>query len=177
MSYPNRNAAFLASWTKRVQEFEDAAWTLLDALNVDNATDDLQDKIGSLVGEPRQGRGTVEYRAAIRLRIRVNRSFGRTEDVIDVARLAAINSTPTFDEYYPAAFEVGIANLPGGASVAKLLGQARAGSVYGVLNFTPDASTPLIADDSVSSLAAAGLVDDAVSSLPGAGYVSSAQTA
>jgi hypothetical protein len=177
MSYPNRNAAFLASWTKRVQEFEDAAWTLLDALNVDNATDDLQDKIGSLVGEPRQGRGTVEYRAAIRLRIRVNRSFGRTEDVIDVARLAAINSTPTFDEYYPAAFEVGIANLPGGASVAKLLGQARAGGIYGVLNFTADASAALVLDDAVTTLGSAGLLDDSVTTIGGAGVLSSAQVA
>lgn len=92
------------------------------------------DPIGELVGEERMGRSDAAYLQAIRLRVRVNRSYGRTVDVLEAARLAATEGQAiVYREHYPASFEMVIEELPGFAAVAKSLGKARPAGVYGVL--------------------------------------------
>lgn len=152
----NTVQAILLAQVNRLQELEDAGWTLLDPLSDPTLaliTGDLLDKIGSLVGDPRQGRGDTDYQAAIRIRIRVNRSRGTPEDIIAIAILAAINSTPKYFESpdVMCTFEVDIENLPGAASVARLLGQAKPVGVRGTLAYTVDALDALEWGDSTDA--------------------------
>lgn len=59
---------------------------------------DQLDQIGPLVGQPlRNGRSDIQYFTAIKLQIRVNRSQGTSEDVIQVANLMYPGAT--YDEY------------------------------------------------------------------------------
>lgn len=162
-------ALLLALGANRLQELEDALFTVIDPLSDPTfvaITGDLLDKVGARVGEDRQGRGDTDYQAAIRLRIRVNRSRGKAEDIVQIAILAAVNSLPKYYEFpdHTCVFEVDITNLPGAAQVAKLLGQAKPVGVRGLLVYSSDASTVGQWGDSVqpSPLVAANTWGDAV---------------
>lgn len=134
----NRNQIILKALLSRVQELEDAAWTLLTNMSVLVATGNLLDKLGKLVGEPRLGRSDGDYRVAIKLQIRTLRSRGRATDIIDIITIAAINSIPVYSEYFPAGWWVDVDNLPAGAQVATKLGHGKAAGTYGNLVFSPD---------------------------------------
>ena len=72
--------------------------------------------LGRIVGEPRQGATDADYRLRVRASIRVNRSDGTIEDVIDVVRLLIgpvllPSATIKLTEYYPAAFVLRITGL------------------------------------------------------------------
>jgi hypothetical protein len=168
----NNNQNLLQAILNRVQEVENAAWTLLSAMAVGNATGDLLNKFGKLVGEGRLGRTDGDYQAAIRLRIRVNRSRGMAVDVIAVGLLASTNGTlPNYTEYPPTP-PAGVASLPGGASwsmdifnlpngnqVASKLKSTRAAGTYGVLQFSSNASPVLVLDWSGGAQATATPMD------------------
>lgn len=86
MAAPNLNA-FLGAMLKRVQEAEDALKAVLLSRFIGFASGASLDAIGRLVGEPRYGQLDDNlYRKAIRLRIYVNGSSGRPEDLIYVAK-------------------------------------------------------------------------------------------
>lgn len=76
------------------QGWEDAAYALLygrflsEVNGYGPATNAQLDLLGEIVGEKRVGRLDGDYREAIRLRIRVNRSAGTSRDLIEVVRLA-----------------------------------------------------------------------------------------
>ena len=141
----NNVQAILLAQVNRLQELEDAIWTLLTPLSdktFASVTGKLLEFLGAIVGESRDGRADADYQAAIRIRIRVNRSRGKAEDVIAVAKLAAIHSTPSYTEPNDDGpiFEVDITNLPGAATVARLLGEAKPLGVTGLLVATADAT-------------------------------------
>lgn len=149
----NTVQATLSAYTNRLQEAEDATFTVLDPLSdatLESISGDLLDKIGSRVGELRGGRADTNYRAAIRIRVRVNRSRGKAEDVLQVAILASINGLPSYVEYYPASFQVTAYDLPGGGQVAALLGRTKAAGTYGILIYSSDASSAFTWGDTVS---------------------------
>jgi len=123
-----------------IQALEAVAWDVINLRILDNASGDGLDQLGAIVGESRDARSDTDYRAAIRIRIRVNRSQGKAEDVIAVATLAAVNSTPAYTESYPAGWEVVINNLPGGLQIARLLGLTKAAGTAGILSYTDSAS-------------------------------------
>lgn len=141
----NTVQAVLVAYASRLQDLEDVTWAILAALSdptFASITGDLADKVlFRLTGETRDGRSDADYQAAARIRVRVNRSRGKAEDVIAVARLAAIHSTPFYSEPDTGepVFEVDIPNLPGAAQVAKLLGQAKPAGVRGILVYSTDA--------------------------------------
>ena len=58
-----------------------------DALDIGRATGVWLDLLGRVVGEPRDGRGDIDYRRGIRVRVLVNRSNGRIEELAKIARL------------------------------------------------------------------------------------------
>lgn len=151
----NTVQALAQAQANRRQALEDVAWSVLTALSdptFATVTGVLLDKIGARVGELRGGRVDSDYQAAIRLRIRVNRSRGKAEDIIAIAKLAAIHSTPLYtepDDDGPL-FEVDITNLPGGKQVGTLLGQAKPLGVPGLLVYSPDGQTYAAWGDSVS---------------------------
>lgn len=164
----NTVQAVLLAQVNRLQELEDAGFTILDPLSDPTfaaITGDLLDKVGGHIGELRQGRSDGDYQAAIRIRIRMNRSRGTPEDIIAIAVLASINSTPSYFEFdHTCVFEVDIINLPGAAQVARLLGQAKPVGIRGLLVYSSDASTVGRWGDAVqpSPLVAANTWGDAV---------------
>ena len=85
MASPNLNA-LLAVCLKQLQKAEDALNTGIITRFLGFAAGAHLDAIGRLVGEARLGKLDPDYRKAIRLRIYVNGSSGRPEDLIYVAR-------------------------------------------------------------------------------------------
>ena len=80
--------ALLAAWIGEVQEVEDALWTLFEGLYLSNATTDLLDILGRVVGADRGSLATDdEYRAVIRGQIKANRSNGSIPTLIAIMRV------------------------------------------------------------------------------------------
>lgn len=134
--------ALLTSYLNRVQELEDELWNLLwgwvlewvdpdDEFNVYNAEGKQLDDLGEIVGEPRDGREDDAYIPAIKLRIRINRSKGQSEDMVQISHL--INAAATYLEYFPLGWEVSIYNITTSPTIIRLLAEAKAASSYGVL--------------------------------------------
>lgn len=126
-----RNQALLTAICTQVQEAEDAHWAYHGAFDVDTATGDQLDLLGKRVGERRSDRTDTAYRAAIRVRIMVNLSNGRIEELIAIALGISPTSTIITRELQPAAFSIEMSNLPGVAFVDayRLLKQAKAAGV------------------------------------------------
>ncbi len=122
----------LGSLMAQVQEIEDATFETIAGRILDGASDAQLDSLGDLVGETRQGRGDTEYREAIRLRIRVNRSQGRAEDVIQVASIST-EGVYLYREFYPAGFEVDAFDLPAPRTLQGLIKETRAVATRGIL--------------------------------------------
>jgi hypothetical protein len=64
-----------------VQRIEDDAWDILELRTLENADLVRLKVLGKLVGQPRLGFDTEDYRALIRARARANRSQGRAVDL------------------------------------------------------------------------------------------------
>jgi len=123
--------ALLSAPLGRVQRLEDEIWVALWGWVLDYAEGQQLDDLGVIVGQPREGRSDEDYKFAIRVRIRVNRSQGKAEDVIQVARL--LSSVSTYVEYFPLGWEVSIYNILNSGDVIRLLTETKAASSYGVL--------------------------------------------
>ena len=111
-----RISSVLRGEAAQYQAIENAYWQLLTEFGVDTAIGWALDVLGRIVGEPRQGALDADYRLRVRARIRVNRSDGTIEDVIEVVRLligSALlpSATIKLTEYYPAAFVLRITGL------------------------------------------------------------------
>lgn len=94
----------LASWLRGVQRFENCLFEVLEARDPLTATGVQLDNLGLLVGVFRNGQGDTEFRTRILLRVRINRSQGRPEDVIAI--LASLGGAYEYEEKYPASFRV-----------------------------------------------------------------------
>lgn len=107
---------------------------------VDVATDAVGiclEQLGKLVGAPRRGLDDTNYQQAIRLRIRTNRSFGRSSDVLEIAILSVPPGTPIkYYEGYPGRFQVWIKGLPGPRATWEAIARGRMGGSYGTLVYT-----------------------------------------
>lgn len=123
--------ALISSAVGPVQRLEEELWRMLWAWTVDHAEGNQLDDLGVVVGEAREGREDEDYRTGIRLRIRVNRSMGRSSDMVEIA--AMINADATYVEYFPLGWEVSIYNVTNGGDIIRLLTQAKAATSYGVL--------------------------------------------
>lgn len=121
----------LSALVKPNDDMEAAVFAALEGRCLGNARGFWLNALGSLVGEPRDGRGDTVYESVIRVRIRVNRSQGRTFDVIEVALL--LDAAATYLDYYPLAWEVEIYDTAYGGEFSRLLAQTKAASSYGVL--------------------------------------------
>lgn len=126
-----RNQLLVAAVMEQVQELEDQLWALANAFDLDDAVGDQLDILGRLNGEPRGNRTDDEYRAAIRVRILVNRSDGQVEQLIDI--LDAIDPTCTVHvaEGYPASLSISVDNISTGtfADVNRMMQQAKPAGV------------------------------------------------
>lgn len=148
---------------------------LVIAVAASQPTYDQIDIIGGLVGEAREGRVDAAYLPAVQLRIRVNRSKGRSEDIIQIANLISPGAAQ-YAEYPIMSWVASIWNIVGVSvgTVASLLGQAKATGSYGALEYStwPQAEN-LIMDYTVASpVASATLLDYTVASpVAGAGLL------
>lgn len=157
-------AAFLTAYLRPFQELEDVFWDIIETHILDNAIGDQLDHIGRVAGEARLGRGDDEFRAAVRIRIRVNRSKGRSVDILDVAILAAPDHTPRMTEYSFLSFEVETYGEPGEQYVAGLLNKTRAATSYGIFTASDlEFDDVLHFDDAVSPIAGLETFSDAES--------------
>jgi hypothetical protein len=169
---------FLSVFLRRVQDLEDVLWDVIDLRDLETAENAQLESLGAIVGERRLGRSDSDYRLAIRLRVRVNRSKGRSVDVIDVATLAADGAEVTYLEYHVFQFHVGIYGQTGENYIARLLSETRAAASYGVLTASSlsldallafdDDVTPLVGIETFSDeVSAEGLVAASAYALPG----------
>ncbi len=85
-----RWAALLTSFTREVQEIENAARDMLAKRTLAIATGVRLAVLGKLVGQIDPGLGEEVFRTLIRVRIRINRSNGSRNDVIEVLQLLGI---------------------------------------------------------------------------------------
>lgn len=105
-SEADRLRALIRLWADRVQEAEDAAYTVLTERWVPEAVGVQLDEMGAIVGEPRLGRTDAEYREAIEVRISVNRSGGEPERIIEFLLRIAGADEVLYKEIYPAKVEI-----------------------------------------------------------------------
>lgn len=142
------------AWAKPHDALEKAIWDTVEGrvLGAIGCTGIWLDRIGAIVDEPRNARADLAYKAAISVRIRVNRSKGRAIDVIEVARL--LDVAATYLEYYPLAWEVEMYNTTLAGDFIRLLTETKAASSYGVLvtSTSPEAQVSMFTDASGPTL-------------------------
>ncbi len=125
---------------------------LVPAVAANEDTGGQIDLIGGLVGEDRQGRVDASYLPAVIIRIRVNRSKGTAEDIIQVANL--VYPGFTYEEGGIASWKVKMLGVVSVAisTIANLLGKAKATGTSGALEYaTWDPATDLLMDYTVAN--------------------------
>jgi hypothetical protein len=128
----------IRTYVEQVNDWELAFWEVINERLLENAIGAQLDIWGKLVGEPREFRTDEDFKIAIRLRLRVQRSQGKTQDVLEVTS-ALLGATPwTYRELYLASFIVEVANLEPVflRTLARALSRTRPLGVGGMLLFT-----------------------------------------
>jgi hypothetical protein len=133
--------AIVQAFSAEAQQLEDAMWAVyVDRLLQNNAaTGDLLDKLGKIVGQPRNGMLDAEYLILITARIVANRSDGRRETLIRLAKLLVPGAVIYVKEFTPGAVYI----APQGAITidpyvaASFMIAAKAGGVNIVFAWTP----------------------------------------
>ena len=161
-----RISAIIRGEAAQYQAIEDAYWQLLTEFGVETAIGWALDVLGKIVGEPRQGALDADYRLRVRARIRVNRSDGTIEDIIEVVRLLIgsvllPSATIKLTEYYPAAFVLRITGLVITATQALIYGsfirQARGAGIGSGFGWQETADADAFVTATSSPLTAATL--------------------
>jgi hypothetical protein len=97
-----RISALVASLVRPAQELDKAALEVRDyVLDPDQAFGAGLDQIGNLAGAGRAALSDALYRIAIKVRVRVNRSTGRSKDATDIAALARPDNPCEVTTYRP----------------------------------------------------------------------------
>lgn len=136
-----RLAALLASYLRRVQELEDAAWDVLISRMIDVATGVHLDTLGKIVGQPRNHPDDDVYRVYVRARIRANSSLGHPDDVIETAQIALDGVLFEYREIYAASWIVDVLEAlqeEFAFPVHELTMRARAAGTGGSLHWSSD---------------------------------------
>lgn len=134
-----RNQAITLTVMEQVQELEDAMWAMYEGFLLDNAVDDQLDILGAIVGERRQGRTNDDYRAAVRVRILVNRSDGHLEQLLAICRGLVPSATIYTQEQFPAGIRIKFSTMGTTTlrTALQMLRQAKAGGVRLFLSYGP----------------------------------------
>jgi hypothetical protein len=160
-------SGMVTSLSQEVQELEDAAWQVINAMVIGAAPMgggpwDIYDKIAAIVGVPggRLGRNDTDLLAAIKIQIRVNRSNGLAEDIIQITALLVATGATYYDAF-PASFieQVLGTTQPIADALTRYLGEARAVATGGSLVYTLVGELPLILESSRVALPTATFLD------------------
>ncbi len=127
-------AGIIRSIADEIQRLEDSTWQLINGLMLANAVGDVLDKYGSIVLVPRTGMTDSEYKIAILLKIRVLRSQGLAEDVIQSTSI--VLASFVYAEYAPAGWTVTSFDVSHADILLRLLGKAKAAGTRGNFIFT-----------------------------------------
>lgn len=123
-----------------IQDVEDAAWSVLLDTPLAVAIGFNLERIGKLVGQPRNGMVDETYWLWIQARIKTNKSSGSIDQIIAIFALLNDGATPPiFEEQFPAAFALkihGIAGITAPDQQAAILRQARKAGVRSVLEYS-----------------------------------------
>lgn len=107
------------------QRLENTFWQIItNRILANSPTGDQLDEIGGLLNEPRQGRSDAIYLPALIVRIRINRSQGTSEDIIQVSNLLAPGSL--YEDYPDMKFSVASWGLADPLGYATLIGETKA---------------------------------------------------
>lgn len=108
-----RIRALLASYVRRCQELENAAWDVIVKRTLDNAADAQLDTLGKIVGASREGLADTDYRTIIQATIRARTSRGYADDLLAVTRLMLGGDVPfDYQELYPATALIQVSAVP-----------------------------------------------------------------
>lgn len=146
-------SALLASWLSELQAAENALWQLYVERVVAVATGHALDVLGTIVGQPREGRVDDVYRVWIGARILVSRSSGKVKELIPIVKKLLDGVRVKHEEYYPASFMLRVLTRIDpvtGDQIAKLLRLAKAAGVQMQFVWTGSDDTFTFAPGSVS---------------------------
>lgn len=158
-----RLEAVLCTLTDQLSELEVAARDVWVGRQLDTAVGVQLDGIGDIVGEPRKGRTDEVYRIFLRVRILVNRSDGKVEQLYAIL-VQAFGAVPmAITEHYPASLQVVLYEaigdvLPG--DFVMYLRQAKGGGVRLEFSYTVEALTDTLIWNSSESDQAWGSTAD-----------------
>jgi len=146
-----RFEAILRSWILEIQALEDAAWAVYEARLLQlifasgSSFDDLLDKLGGIVGQPREGFTNDIYIRLIAARIKTNRSNGRREILLAIMQLITPSTFVEAREYSGAIVLTvyGPVVVPAPVIAFEFLALAVSGGIRGTLVWegTPNANT------------------------------------
>lgn len=139
-----------------LQEAEDMFWSLYTDRRLDSAVGAQLDVLGRIVLEKRDGRSDDDYRAIIRVKVKVLRSNGSAADLMAICDLMLQGTAYAYNEHYPAAILVEVLATPVFAVslLARFLRLAKAGGVR--LDVTNPASSNMARWSSTLSGGGAG---------------------
>lgn len=125
------------TFANRVQDLETAIWDVINGFLLSKPpVGDQLDKIGTIVGAARGALDDTDYLALIKLQIRVNRSAGLAEDVIQVASLALGHKADQYLDMDPAQFILEVWDLTSAMVLAGVLSHVRSTGTRGVLHYS-----------------------------------------
>jgi hypothetical protein len=131
--------ALLASFMPSVQALENTFWQIINSFLLANTpTGDQLNALGGIVGASRGSLDDADYFKKVLLQIRVNRSQGLSEDIIQVATIYLNGQTPLplYLDMPNASFLVEISNLPSPYVLQALLPAVRSVAIYGELRYS-----------------------------------------
>lgn len=132
----------LTTFIEPFQEIEDALWQLLTERTLDVAIGQQLDDIGTIVQFFRDGANDDTYRRRLRARVKVIRSRGSGDELLQITRLIIDDAlaTVTLVPGYPAALVIRIDARPVAQEIAEMaidfLRKAVAGGVRIILEYT-----------------------------------------
>jgi hypothetical protein len=128
----------LQIYLDRVQDLEDAIFSLIDNAGLDNATGWILAALGKVLVQPNPGLSDDDYRTLLRARIRVIRSNGKPEELLTILRLVFGGSADILYRESRNSILVNVRSTFGATNpsvVHTLLRQAKAGGVSITLTF------------------------------------------
>lgn len=161
-----------------IQEIENRQWDVLASKDIDRAFGASLDLIGRIVGEARNGRDDPSYRVRLKARERINRSQGRTTDVLGMLTLLD-PATFTITDTPPASFLVTMSAAPSGfatgTEMASLISQCRAAGIGATLEMPT--STGFVLADTVGGTIVGSELGDNIGGDPSLAHIPDVRTA
>jgi hypothetical protein len=141
-----RLEAFICVFLDQVQLAENAFWDLFILRTLDQSEGAQLNGLGRIVGEARQDRTDSVFRRFIRVRILVNRSSGKLEELYGIVSAALDGAVARIQEHYPASEIVHVDSTLGDLppeSLYRILFQAKAGGVklFLISSYSEEAAT------------------------------------